>query len=410
MGWNYCWSSNTTSGFEYSAGVDGLVYRSVNAHRHSVYGSQNWVIDSSNVAARTQFYHPDVPFDSLVGCPLNGTWKIEVMDGIVNDNGYIFTWEISLADRVIPNHYASVDYSNCEGPWISRLSDTSFVILPPDTLSHDTVVAYTFTVSDEYGCSFDTTVYIHVYAPRYTDLYDTVLVTALPYTWNDSVFTSPDSKTYRLPTIHGADSIVTMHLSVIYPMDSTICSNLLPLEWSGVMFDSADTQTVSYPKDGADSILVLSVFVKMTTSDTLEVVRLENDLPYELNDSLYYESGTYVQHFPNSVGCDSALTLYLTVLYNVTTPMDTAVCDYELPVTWHGLTFDTAGTQYDTLTASTGVDSVLALTLTILASSSNTLIDTILENDLPYVLHDSSYYESGTYVQHAGFASDHCRK
>lgn len=400
MGWNYCWSSNTTSGFEYSAGVDGLVYRSVNAHRHSVYGSQNWVIDSSNVAARTQFYHPDVPFDSLVGCPLNGTWKIEVMDGIVNDNGYIFTWEISLADRVIPNHYASVDYSNCEGPWISRLSDTSFVILPPDTLSHDTVVAYTFTVSDEYGCSFDTTVYIHVYAPRYTDLYDTVLVTALPYTWNDSVFTSPGSKTYRLPTIHGADSIVTMHLSVIYPMDSTICSNLLPLEWSGVMFDSADTQTVSYPKDGADSILVLSVFVKMTTSDTLEVVRLENDLPYELNDSLYYESGTYVQHFPNSVGCDSALTLYLTVLYNVTTPMDTAVCDYELPVTWHGLTFDTAGTQYDTLTASTGVDSVLALTLTILASSSNTLIDTILENDLPYVLHDSSYYESGTYVQH----------
>lgn len=400
VGWNYCWSNNTTSGFEYSTGANGLIYRSVNAHSHWVYDSQVLVIDSSNVAAGTQFYHPDMPFDSLVGCPLNGTWKIEVMDGIVNDNGYIFTWEISLADRMIPNHYASVDYSNCDGLWISRLSDTSFVILPPDTLLNDTVVAYTFTVSDENGCTFDTTVYIHIYANQYTDLYDTVLVTALPYTWNDAVFNSPGSKTSILPTFHGADSIVTMHLSVIYSIDSTICSNQLPLEWSGITFDSADIQTVSFPKDGADSILVLSVFVNMTSSDTLEVVRLENDLPYELNDSLYYESGTYVQHFTNSVGCDSALTLYLTVLYNVTTPIDTAVCDYELPFTWHGLTFDTVGTKYDTLTASTGVDSVLALTLTTLASFSNILIDTILENNLPYVLNDSIYYDPGTHVQH----------
>lgn len=400
VGWNYCWSNNTTSGFEYSAGVNGLIYRSVNAHSHTVYGSQGLVIDSSNVAAGTQFYHPDVPFDSLVGCPLNGTWKIEVMDGIVNDNGYIFTWEISLADRLISSHYASVDSSNCEGLWISRLSDTSFVILPPDTLPHDTLVAYTFTVLDANGCSFDTTVYIHIYAHQFTDLYDTVLVTALPYTWNDSVFTSPGSKTYVLPTIHGADSIVTMHLSVIYAMDSTICSNQLPLEWGGVTFDSADIQTVSYPMDGADSILVLSVFVRMTTSDTLDVVWLENDLPYELNDSIYYESGTYMQHLTNILGCDSSLILYLSVLYNVTTPIDTVVCDNELPVIWHGLTFDTVGTKYDTLTASTGVDSVLALSLTTLASFSNTLIDTILENNLPYVLNDSSYYDSGTYLQH----------
>ena len=91
--WNYCWSNNAANGYQYTNG-QGYVYESVNQGHHL----QNSV-DSSNMTNMTNIYHPDESFASLIGCPINGTWSINIIDSWYGDNGWITEWEIAIGGR-----------------------------------------------------------------------------------------------------------------------------------------------------------------------------------------------------------------------------------------------------------------------------------------------------------------------
>jgi len=99
--WNYCWSNATTQGYQYACG-QSLVYENCNhldsinnPHGNGANASSDYV-DSTNVANMTNVYHPDVSFANLIGCPINGTWSIQVIDAWSTDNGYICEWELAL--------------------------------------------------------------------------------------------------------------------------------------------------------------------------------------------------------------------------------------------------------------------------------------------------------------------------
>ena len=83
--WNYCWSNATNLGYVYSDNY--YVYSNA---------SIGVSIDSTDVANMTNVYHPDVSFANLFGCPINGFWSIEVMDGWNSDNGWMTEWELML--------------------------------------------------------------------------------------------------------------------------------------------------------------------------------------------------------------------------------------------------------------------------------------------------------------------------
>ena len=142
-GWNYCWSDNTS----YAQIASGYCYN------HVAGGSFTSSIDSSNVAARTNYYHPYQTFGNLVGCPLNGLWQIEICDQYGIDNGYIFSWELALDPALMPQDWtytvdiAEVDWS---GGNIVPTSDSTSVIITdqPGEFS------YTFTIIDEFNCTY----------------------------------------------------------------------------------------------------------------------------------------------------------------------------------------------------------------------------------------------------------------
>ena len=73
----------------------------------------------------------------------------------------------------------------------------------------------------------------------------------------------------------------------------------------------------------------------------------------------------YVLSQIDGIGCESTLTLYLTVLYNVQVEVDTIICPNALPFTWNGKTFTEAGTQSAVLTAPNGVDSTVVMTVSL---------------------------------------------
>ncbi|MBO7492615.1 MAG: hypothetical protein J6T87_00545 [Bacteroidales bacterium] len=88
--WNYVWSYNTRHGYVYNPGY----YVYYNDNIVSVYGQT--VMDSTNVADMTNVFHPDGSFSSLVGCPLNGTWSLMIVDGWALDNGWLDEWELAF--------------------------------------------------------------------------------------------------------------------------------------------------------------------------------------------------------------------------------------------------------------------------------------------------------------------------
>ena len=315
VGWNYCWSENTTQGYTYAPGEGSLIYRSPNQH----YG----IVDSSNVAAGTHFYHPDDPFSNLIGCPLNGSWYIEVMDGWGEDNGYIFGWELALSSEALPEATFTFDHSTVEGPWATAVSDSVFIIQPPADLDHDTTIVYVFTVYDTSGCSVDTAVAITFLSSVFTEK-DTAV--CLSFQWNGVTYTASGEYQQTFVNANGCDSVVTMHLTVNLPDDTTIYAstvqNSLPYHYVNGQIDT--TFGVGIPM--------------LTTSQFI---------------------------FPNSNGCDSVVTLILTVYQNVATTVDTTVCAASLPYTWHGHTFTAAGSHPVTLLTSHGADSVVTYHLSV---------------------------------------------
>lgn len=48
-------------------------------------------------------YYPTTDWSTLVGCPLNGNWILNVTDNFNLDNGYIFYWQLFFNTELIPS-------------------------------------------------------------------------------------------------------------------------------------------------------------------------------------------------------------------------------------------------------------------------------------------------------------------
>ena len=312
VGWNYCWSNNTSQGYVYAAN-GGLVYRSANAHYNSTVS--NNIVDSSNVAAGTQFYHPDESFANLVGCPLNGSWYIEVIDGYSADNGYIFGWELSLTDEYAINNVFNVSSIIPEAPWATPVSDTSFIISPPADLERDTTVNCILHFYDSNGCSYDSVVPMTVLAAYHAD---TTVNVCESFVWQDENYTQSGDYTLSYTSSAGCDSVLTLHL--------TVNNNVV----------SDDT-----------------------------IVLVENQLPYYFApaDTTFPVGSPSQSQFsyilPTHQQCDSLIVQTVIVHANMFQFQDTTVCSSDLPFTWHGHTFVEAGDIVDTLLSVNGSDSVI---------------------------------------------------
>lgn len=140
-----------------------------------------------------------------------------------------------------------------------------------------------------------------------------------------------------------------------------------------------------------------------TTYNT-EMTRVITDqqLPYIWNGQELTQSGVYTITLQTRMGCDSIVTLNLTIQPVVIHPTEyDTVCQGEAYV-WRGKTLrNQPGTRihYDRLTyADTGNDSIVwSLSLTTLPAYTVNDIVTIREDALPYIWHGQELTESGHY-------------
>lgn len=86
---------------------------------------------------------------------------------------------------------------------------------------------------------------------------------------------------------------------------------------------------------------------------------------FTLNSQTYTTSGIYTQQFTNIAGCDSVLTLNLTVLNPINFSQTVSLCSGE-SLTVGSNTYNTSGVYTDTFTATNGCDSIVSTNLTVI--------------------------------------------
>ncbi|HNW69875.1 MAG TPA: PKD domain-containing protein [Bacteroidales bacterium] len=143
-GWTYCWSEV----YPQQGTLDNL-------------SNSVSLIDSTNIYNNTNYITPSGPLSGLIGCPLNGTWNIEICDDYGIDNGYIFWWSINLDPSIVPAGWAytiPIDTMIWSGPNIHQISDSSISVYVNSGGTFD----YILSVTDESGCTYDTTITLTV--------------------------------------------------------------------------------------------------------------------------------------------------------------------------------------------------------------------------------------------------------
>ncbi|MBN2683449.1 MAG: PKD domain-containing protein [Bacteroidales bacterium] len=138
-GYEYCWSPTATNG---------------------TWGDN--CSSGSTLPAGT--YEAASSWNTLIGCPLNGDWQIFIFDNLGSDNGYIFEWMINFNPAIIPTNLWEFQntYPVSDMAWVGDnivVNNNNNAVAEPTS---DGDIPYYFTVLDDFGCPYDTTVFIHV--------------------------------------------------------------------------------------------------------------------------------------------------------------------------------------------------------------------------------------------------------
>ena len=154
--WDYCWAPNATWGtFAASA----------------AFGATPNVMQGGtppNNALIPGTYSSLQPWSNLAGCPLNGTWTFTSLDLWGADNGFLCNWSLNFDPAIIPDvtqftpdlGLSSLDSTYWIGPYgtpdPNNPTEISFTPDLPGTYN------YSYVVTDNFGCTYDTTITVTV--------------------------------------------------------------------------------------------------------------------------------------------------------------------------------------------------------------------------------------------------------
>ena len=213
------------------------------------------------------------------------------------------------------------------------------------------------------------------------------------------------TETLSLLSVNNCDSVATLNLTVNTATtsfnDTVVCDAELPFLWNGISInETGDVMATLTNSVGCDSAANLNVTVLPSLESTTDSIICESELPLNWNGLIF--TGTDTQStILNSVvsGCDSTVTLNLNVNPTLFSSTDSTVCETELPLFWNGLEISNAGTHTTTLFSSiTGCDSITSLNLTVNPTLSSTTNITICDSELPFEWNGSQLTLSDSYT------------
>lgn len=277
----------------------------------------------------TYVYHTN----NSVGCDSTARLNLTVKHSSLTELTYhickntTFSIEDSVFSGTGLHYYVYVGSNGCDSIIKINLFDD---LLPSDTTYRtlDLCVGQTFhgtqfqagtytfwgELSNHNGCDsiVVTTLIVH---PKTQSVTDTFLCKVqLPFTWHGKNVTKFNNYSFITTNQWGCDSIVTLRVKEI-KLDTTIRNASIcesdSLVINGITYNQTGIFYIKYTSlQGCDSIVALHLTVNAATHSTKDVYICSN-CTYQWNGSTYNTAGVYVDHFANSLGCDSTATLNL---------------------------------------------------------------------------------------------------
>ncbi len=380
------------------------------------------------------FFEKDIPIgnDTILVCD-SYTW-----------NGIVYTSDTVLVDTIstsdgdsISYHHLFVNYSTnsiltdtaCEayfwdGEWryiSGQYADTTTNAVSCDsiailnlTINNPVHTATTVTVCDSYtwqeavittsgtyhythtdanGCTQDDTLYLTV---NYSSTGDTMATACDSFTWWNTNYTSSTNTPIHVYTnTLNCDSTVTLHLTINHSntgdTTATACDSFT--WWNTNYTSSTNTPIHVYTNTlGCDSTATLNLTINYSSTGDTSATACDSYSWYEHTDIT--ESTDALTHTfadANAQGCDSIVTLHLTINYSTNSILTDTACEAYF---WDGEWRYISGQYFDTTTNAVGCDSIAILNLTINNPVHTATTVTACDN---YTWQEAVITTSGTY-------------
>ncbi|MBN2820269.1 MAG: leucine-rich repeat protein, partial [Bacteroidales bacterium] len=392
--------------FNVSDGINPLQGITINLDG---FGEKN--TDNSGVARFTAATKDSISYTASAPGYITVNDSVSAIDTVVTENVVMVLCNDSIAifDTICDGDMVLYNDSTCT-------ENGQYVFIFPNRFGCDSVITLNLTVNPSESIVFDSTIcegdsfnigdsvysengtYINKYPNRYgCDSTVTLHLTVLPsqaversevicegsnIQIGDSIYIKSGTFITELINQYGCDSIVTLHLTV-NPVDSTFLTEIICEGEQIIVGDSVYTQTgffsnILVNQNGCDSTIVLNLTVNPVHQLEQNSEICEGEF-ITIGDSTYNKTGTFITNLTNQYGCDSTITLNLTVNRIDTTNLAETICEGDTiflgdqPFTQSGIFLKTFSNQF-------GCDSVVHLNLNILPKFV-TVQDLICEGD-----------------------------
>ena len=242
-----------------------------------------------------------------------------------------------------------------------------------------TAPTYTLVGANANGCDSIITLNLNIRHSTSSHIYG--VESCYNYIWTDFGTAYTESGVYAQHTTNaeGCDSTVFLHLTInprVYT--NTVEQACDSYTWNGLTYTVSGSYTQTFTSNaGCDSIVTVALTVLNSTTNT---VNAEGCDSYTWNGQTYTNSGVYTATFSNSLGCDSVVTLVLNVKHPVHIATTFKACDSYTWADGTGLTYTQSGIYTNYGTAANGCDSVVTLNLTIEHSTSSVDVETACDS------------------------------
>jgi hypothetical protein len=320
---------------------------------------------------------------TITGGSAGGCDSVATLNFTVNDTSTSTTNVTVCADQ-LPYHWNGSDYASA-GTYTYTTTNaagcdsvaTLVLTVNSNTYNAETQTAcdsytwhgttytasgdYTYSYTNGSGCASVDTLHLTINASTHNAETQSACDS---YTWHGTTYTTSGTYTYSYTNGSGCASVDTLHLTIhsgtFNAETQTACDSYT---WHGTTYTSSGDYTYSYNDvNGCASVDTLHLTINASTHNAETQTACDS---YTWHGTTYTSSGDYTYSYNDVNGCASVDTLHLTINASSSSSTSLTVCFDQLPYTWNGLTFNSAGTQTAHLTNAVGCDSAATLILSV---------------------------------------------
>jgi gliding motility-associated-like protein len=231
---------------------------------------------------------------------------------------------------------------------------------------YDTTGVFAIILPSFSGC--DSTVYldVRVFSLPSRDLAEQICQ-GQSFSIGSQQFTETGQYVVRFSNATGCDSTIVLNLEVVEPEEILLTPSICQGESysaAGQVYTSPGNYLLNLTgTNGCDSLVSIQLTV-LTPDELRQEVTICSGQTYSVGANVYDQAGTYVDVLTNAFGCDSVVTTLLSIVPSFQLMEEKAIC-YGEQLIWNQLSLNEAGIYKVALQTVFGCDSTISLLLSV---------------------------------------------